>query len=203
VIFMSVPDIRDLVFVRTVLVVDGRKIPDSTARLDQLFKDPPANPYAYLMQLKQESARYNIGTVLRTTGDPSFALRFLDPKYVTRFAFSRAGVERIGVVDAMKMAFAEQDAPTLIAVNGIDVPASGMVWLDPATGALLRTNVRVSTPDGNASVTVDFQHDDRLDQFVPVRMAEVYGGGTSQETRCSAAYSNFRRFDATVRISAP
>jgi hypothetical protein len=203
VLFMTLADIPDLVFVRTVLVVNGRKVPDSTERLDRLFNDPPANPSAYLMQLKQESARFNIGAVLRTTGDPAFALRFLDPKIVPRFVFTRAGVERIGVYDAVKLAFAEQDYPTLIAVNGINVPASGDVWVNAADGTLLRTNVKVSTPDGNASVTVDFQRDARLQQWVPSRMAEVYGAGTTQETRCTATYSNYRRFDSTVRISTP
>jgi hypothetical protein len=183
--------------------VDGRKIADSADRLDRLFKDPPANPYAYALQLKQESARFNIGTVLRTTGDPAFALRFLDPKYVPRFVFTRAGVERIGAVEAVKLDFAEQDFPTLIAVNGVDVPASGTVWLDPANGSLLRTNVKVNTPGGNASVTVDFQRDERLQQWLPSRMTEVYGAGTSQETKCTATYSNYRRFDSTVRVSTP
>src|SRR5581483_4002020 len=147
VLFMTLPDIPDLVFVRTVQTVDGRKVPDSTERLDRLFNDPPANPSSYLMQLKQESARFNIGAVLRTTGDPAFALRFLDPKIVPRFAFTRAGTERIGAVDALKLAFAEQDYPTLIAVNGVSVPASGVVWVNASDGTLLRTNVKVSTAD--------------------------------------------------------
>jgi hypothetical protein len=203
VLFMTLPDIPDLVFVRTVQSVDGGKVADSGERLDRLFNDPPANPSAYLMQLKQESARYNIGAFLRTTGDPAFALRFLDPKIVPRFVFTRAGVERIGAVDAVKLAFAEQDYPTLIAINGVSVPASGIVWVNATDGTLLRTNVKVGTPDGNASVTVDFQHDDRLRQWVPSRMAEVYGAGTMQEIRCTATYANYRRFDSTVRISTP
>src|SRR5215471_21858959 len=33
VLFMTLPDIPDLVFVRTVQSVDGRKVPDSSARL--------------------------------------------------------------------------------------------------------------------------------------------------------------------------
>jgi len=61
----------------------------------------------------------------------------------------------------------------------------------------------VNTLDSNASVTVDFQRDDRLRQWVPSRMTEIYGGGTTQETRCTATYANYRRFDSTVRISAP
>ena len=103
----------------------------------------------------------------------------------------------------MKLAFAEQDYPTLIAVNGASVPASGFAWVNPADGTLLRTYVRVNTPDSNASVTVDFQRDDRLQQWVPSRMTETYGAGTTQETRCAATYSNYRRFDSTIRVSAP
>ena len=38
------------------VTVDGRKVPDSAARLDRLFNDPPANPSSYLTQLKQEGA---------------------------------------------------------------------------------------------------------------------------------------------------
>jgi hypothetical protein len=203
VLFTTLPDVRDLVFVRTVLAVDGRAVPDSTERFDRLFSQMAADPPAHLQQLKRESARFNIGAVVRTTGDPVFALRFLDPYYQPRFSFAAAGTARIDGVEALKLAFTEEEYPTLIAVNGSNVLASGTLWVDAANGTLVRTNVKVNTSFGIASVTVDFQKDQHLQQWVPSRMSDVYGTGTTQETKCSASYDKYRRFDTWVRISTP
>jgi hypothetical protein len=204
-LFLFLPAASQWMFVRNVLVVDGRPVPDSGERLDRLFNSG-IDAAAYLRQLQQENARFDIGPVRRTFGDPTFALRFLDVSAQMRFGFDRAGTERVAGVQAMTLAYRERRRPFVIQVDGMDALSSGMMWIDPAEGVVLRTSLRVTRPTGRgtlASVTVDFQKEPNLDAWVPALMSEEYNSGTGQITTARTSYTNFRRFDTSVRIVDP
>jgi hypothetical protein len=191
-------------FVRNVRDVDGRAVPDSAERLDRLFTNPTIDTVAYLHQLQQENARFDIGPVARTLGDPTFALRYLEPNTQVRFAFTRAGTERVRGAVATKLAYRERRRPFVVKVDGADAPSSGTMWID-ADGAVLRTQLQVSYPTGRgaaASVTVDFQKDLRLGTWVPWRMVEQYTGSGELVTG-TASYANFRKFDTSIRVVVP
>jgi hypothetical protein len=88
----------------------------------------------------------------------------------------------------------------------MDAQSSGTMWIDPAEGVVLRTSLRVTRPTGRgtlASVTVDFQKEPNLDAWVPALMSEEYNSGTGQITTARTSYTNFRRFDTSVRIVDP
>ena len=65
---------------RDVFEVDGRPIRDRNERLMKLFVEPSSSTAGQVEQIVTESARYNIGSVLRTINVPVFALLILDPK---------------------------------------------------------------------------------------------------------------------------
>jgi hypothetical protein len=205
-LFMWLPAANEWMFVRNVLAVDDRPVPDSGERLDRLFKDSAIETSAYLRQLQEENARFDIGPVVRTLGDPTFALRYLEPGSQARFAFSRIDTERIGDVRATVLVFSERRRPFVVKVDGMDAQSAGKVWIDAAGGAVLRTNLRVTRPSGRgsiASVTVSFQKDARLGIWVPSMMSEQYNAMDGKTTIGTASYSNFRRFDTSVRVVAP
>ena len=204
-LFMWLPAASQWMFIRNVVSVDGRPVPDSGDRLDRLFNSG-VDAAAYLRQLQQESARFDIGPVARTFGDPTFALRYLDAEAQMRFAFDRAGTERVGGIRATTLAYRERRRPFVIQVDGMDAQSSGTIWIDPSDGAVVRTALRVMRPSGRgtlASITVDFQKEPRLDAWVPARMFEEYNSGAGQTTTAKTSYSNFRRFDTSVRIVDP
>ena len=193
-------------FVRNVVAVDGTPVPDSGERLDRLFEDSTIDAAAYLRQLQRENARFDIGPVARTLGDPTFALRYLAPQAQARFVFSRYGTARLGDTRATKLMFSERRRPYIVTVNGMDGQSTGMMWIDEADGSVLRTELRVALPSGRgaaATITVDFQRDPDLRIWVPTRMSEQYYSIDGQMTGGSASYANFRRFDATVRVLPP
>jgi hypothetical protein len=205
-LFMWVPVASQWMFVRNVVAVDGRPVPDSGDRLDRLFRDSGLDAGAYLRQLQEENARFDIGPVVRTFGDPTFALRYLELDSQMRFSFSRAGTERIGAVRATMLVYRERRRPYVITVDGMDAQSSGTMWIDAAEGAVLRTNLRVARPSGRgtiASITVDFEQDARLGIWVPSRMSEQYNSASGQTTIGTASYANFRRFATSVRVIAP
>jgi len=161
---------------------------------------------AYIRELQEENARFNLGPVIRTLGDPTFTLRFLAASTQTRFAFNRVGTERVRTATATKLGYRELKAPSVVKLDGQDALSSGTMWVDPADGSVLRTDLRLRKPNSNeiaAAVTVDFQQDRQLQVWVPYRMTEQYVARSGQTLIGSGSYTNFRRFDTSVRVSVP
>ena len=142
-------------FVRNVVAVDGTPVPDSGERLDRLFEDSTIDAAAYLRQLQRENARFDIGPVARTLGDPTFALRYLAPQAQARFVFSRYGTAPLGDTRATKLRFSERRRPYIVTVNGMDGQSTGTMWIDEADGSVLRTELRVALPSGRRGVGTD------------------------------------------------
>jgi len=203
-LFMQLPREDVWLAVRNVVLVDGRPVADSRQRLERALAAPGLDVVSRLRALDEESARYDVGRVWRTTGYPSVVLRFLLPGYQTRFAFSPAGTDRLAGERVSRIKFTERGSPSVIQVNAADVTASGMIWLRPADGAVVRTALALTTPSSlNVSIVVDFQRDARLGLWVPSRMDERYDEISGDSTRCTARYSNFRRFETSGRMIVP
>jgi len=73
--------------VRDVLEVDGRRIPDRAGRLTALLKLPFGAAEVQWRALEEESARFNIGNVVRTLNVPTFVLLFLRCDNLRRLEF--------------------------------------------------------------------------------------------------------------------
>jgi hypothetical protein len=203
-LFMQLPNEDVWLFVRNVLNVDGRAVADSKDRLDRVLAAPGFDYVARLRAIDAESARYDLGQVWRTTGYPTLALRFLLPAYQPRFTFTASGQDRIGGEPVSKIRFAERDGPTVIQVNAANVRSSGIMWLRPSDGGVVKTFVALALPSSlKVSIDVNFAIDARLGLLVPVRMDERYDEISGSSTRCSARYSNFRRFETSGRLIVP
>jgi len=51
--------------------------------LERALAETAANRLTRLRRLRDEGARFNIGQIVRNFSDPSVALQFLDPMYVS------------------------------------------------------------------------------------------------------------------------
>jgi hypothetical protein len=190
--------------VRNVRKVNKTVVADSKDRLERALHTPelPAGPEvvvnrsARLRGLQAESARYDIGTVQRTTSNPTEVLQYLLPENQEQFLFNRAGEHRANGTRAWKLTFVEQRRPTVLRFGDLDVPTSGAVWIRADDGVVVRTERTVSLPRFSATVTVDFQRDAKLTLWVPKKMEERYGG----LVQCSSDYSNYRQFETSGRI---
>ena len=188
--------------IRNVLSVDGRPIADSKGRLDRALALPGFDYVARLRALKAESARYDIGHIWRTTGEPDVVLRFLLPINQSHFLFTPDGVERVGGELVTKLRFTEQLRPTAIDFNGEDVVSRGAIWVRPADGTIVRTHLTLRTPL-EVAVTVEFRRDPKLAVWAPVSMAEHYTNENGGSTVCAATYTNYRRFETSGRVINP
>ena len=188
---------------RDVFEVDGKPLRDRDERLLKLFIDTKIDARAQAESIANEGSRYNIGPVLRTINVPVLALTFLNAENQPRSRFLRvspgnlkrfAGVVVTGEIWAIE--FNEVDPDTLVRGGGNrDLPSRGRVWVEAATGRVLRTEHIAEDTLIKAQVDVSYGPQEGLNLLVPVEMRESYVFAL-RPTRIfgQASYSRFRQF---------
>jgi len=193
---------------RDVIEVDGRRLADREDRLIDLLTASRRGAEE-ARRLSDESARFNIGPVLRNFNVPTTALFFFTAENTDRFKFSRKGVAADGT---WEIAFRETARPTLIRTpEGASIVSAGSVWVNPADGTVLKTSMQVTdfVPRGAGSmrasgrIVVTYQRVDALGMWLPATMTEVYEGVRGlywDRITTRAEYSDYRTFQTAVRI---
>jgi VWFA-related protein len=200
------PDAEGWVSFRDVYEVDGVPVRDREDRLKKLFLDPTPEARSQLNQIKEESARYNIGEPTRNVNVPLFPLLFLDPVNVPRFQFKLGGQRESQGVRVRQIEYKEQERPTIVknVLDDRDMPASGWFLIDAVSGAVVQTAVFHGDSNESCEIIVQYKRDPVLGMWVPAEMNETYRGrsGTILGT---ASYSKFRRFTVTTeeKITIP
>jgi hypothetical protein len=200
-LLVAVNDTGEWIAFRDVYQVDGVAVRDRNDRLLDLFVKAPPDAYRQALRIRDESSRYNIGS-MRDINVPTFALQILTGEWRSRFSFKLRGRERLDATDAVIVEFVETASPTLVVgAQGENIPSRGRFWIDPADGRILRS-LLTTRPLGNVNtLEVRFRHEPTLDLLIPAEMIERRkGGGETLEGR--ATYSSFRRFkvDTSVEI---
>ena len=186
--------------VRELLEVDGRPIQGEHGRLEALLSDTRADTASRLRALADRQARYNLGDLYRTINVPTLPLEFLLSDRQDRFRFKRSGITAMRGVPVWTITFKERQRPTLIRTpEGGDVASSGVFWIDPETGAVLRTELRADPGRLQSIILVSYAHHERFDMLLPDDMNELYLTRRSR-IEAHATYSRFRRFETDVRI---
>ena len=189
--------------VRDVFEVDGEPVNADRTRLQSLLGDTTRPLASRVRALADLQAKYNLGDLYRTINVPTLALEFLLPDRQPRFRFKHTGTTLFRGTSAWIVTFEERDRPTIIRTpEGRDIKSSGTFWIDPATGAVLRSELRTGQTPGrplHSIILVSYSHNARFDMLLPDDMNELYLTG---QTRIEghATYTNFRRFETAVRI---
>jgi hypothetical protein len=214
-LLVRLPPADSYVEFRDVFEVDGKPVRDRQERLTKLFLQPSAANSAQMQQILEESARHNIGKVFRSINTPLLTLAFLAPGMQDRVQFRRVKEQppkladnpaRLDVrrepiavpLETWTIAFKEQRRPTFIKnMDGRDFPASGRFWIEPATGAVLVSELVMENARLNGTIVVNFQSEPLLGFRVPVSMDERHR--MQLETVDGAAtYGRFRQFQVTT-----
>lgn len=191
---------------REVLMVDGRPVTDSARRLTELFTEPSSRRFEQARRIAEESARYNIGPVIRTINDPSLILELLDARNSHRMSFSKDSEAAIDGTHAWIIKYRETVRPTIISTRDKkDQPAQGRAWIDPVTGKILRGQVSVEPGMGvTGTVDVTFALDSSVGFPVPSKMTERYTNRNFVTMSSGeATYSNYRKFTVDVEENIP
>jgi hypothetical protein len=193
---------------RDVFEVDRKPVRDRDERLFKLFVDDAKGDRRQQAELIQaESARYNIGPVMRTINIPILAMMFFETVGQKYLAIKRqeanndkrfADVAPEGGVWTLE--FREATKEYLVkGSNGRGVPSHGRAWVDSATGRILRTEHISEDTTVRAVIDVTYRAEPGLDLLVPGEMRENYLVRRS-EVRIDgrASYSRFRQFTVTT-----
>jgi hypothetical protein len=192
---------------RDVFEVDRRPVRDRDERLYKLFIDAKADARAQAMTIQRESARYNIGPVLRTINIPIMALVFFERANQPRLNFTtgKAGnVKRFAALaaaeDVWLIEFDEKGPGTMVkGADNKDIPSHGRAWIDRTTGRILRTELVTQDMQLRASVDVTYKATPGIDVLVPAEMRENYMlRQTEMRIDGKATYDKFRQFSVST-----
>lgn len=192
---------------RDVFEVDRKPIRDRDERLYKLFVGASTDAAKQAEAIQMESARYNIGPIMRTINMPILALVFFDRANQPRFEFKKGkpgSVKRFAGMaeerDVWMIEYEETLKGTVVrGANDRDIPSHGRVWLDSRTGRFLRTELISEDTDVRALIEVFYRPEAGLDLLVPAEMRELYELRRSQaRIDGRAEYSRFRQFTVTT-----
>ena len=190
---------------RDVFEVDGRPVPDRPKRLTGLLSGKGPVDLVTARKLVAEGARHDLGNLERSLNVPVFGLIFLHPQLTFQSTFAFEADEPVGGRPAAVYRFQEVGKPALVTgPGGSNLVSAGRVWLDLASGGVLKTEHKVTANDVDASITVTFTDDPRLGLAVPDHMDEEYRWTSRRDIlRVSARYSNYRKLDVTTTEVTP
>jgi hypothetical protein len=199
---------------RNVVEIDGQPVAGAEGQLERVFRGAPQSILGQARLIAQESARYNLGPLHRDFNAPTMPLQFLHPSHQERFRFDKQREEAAGAERVWVVRFRERRRGTLIrSPEGKDVPVEGSLWIVPDDGRVIRASFFArdflpSVPGpktSRADLEVTWQPNHKLGLWVPADMHERYAGpwaedSTTYDITGRAIYSNYRRFDVSVRI---
>jgi hypothetical protein len=193
--------VSEAIGVRDIRAIDGKPV-GGAERLEELLRRPTPSSIEAARALLAESARFNLGPLWRNVNLPTTALLLLHGKLQPRFSWKAEGTDGSSTV---VLSFKERERPTVIrGRNNEPVFSRGRVWIDPATGAVQRTELHTEArdPEGRKTfylLVVEFAMEPSLQLRLPRRLREHY------ETRVEvvdgeAEYVNYRRFQTEGRL---
>ena len=188
---------------RDVFEVDQKPVRDRDQRLQKLFIEAKADARAQAESIQQESARYNLGPLMRTVNVPIMALLFFDRSFQPKVKFEQGKAGNVRRFEGLAepsaiwmIEYKETTKGTLVkGLNNRDIPSRGRIWLDSTNGRVLRTEMLSEDTALRAEIFVTYKTEPGLDLLVPGEMREVYTIRRN-DTRIDglATYGHFRRF---------
>ena len=175
--------------------VKGRKLRERNDRLLKLFTSNDKSRFEKAASYSNDTAKHNLGNVARTINIPLLAMMFLHPRVNERFEFTDGGEENVSGRILRKAIYKEVARPTLIkTTRGRDLAMTGILWIDPFNGTVMRTELNAADPIVRSQVIVTFRREEALDLWVPEKMEEYYKAYSAvDDILATATYTNVRR----------
>ncbi len=150
---------------RDVFEVDRKPVRDRDQRLYKLFVEAKTDARAQAESIQQESARYNLGPLMRTINVPIMALLFFERSVQPRIKFEQGKAGNVrrfeGLADAgaiWMIEYRETQKGTMVkGTNNKDIPSHGRVWLDSTNGRVLQTELISEDTDLRADINVTYK----------------------------------------------
>jgi hypothetical protein len=194
-----------------VTAIDGERLRHDENRLMTLFASPTIDALDRAALISLESQRHHLPGEPFGVTNPLLVLALMHPHYQDRLRFRLGGSERSLGPRVRVLAFEEIESrppepgsksrerealPPLLGGSG---RVRGKVWVDEATGRIVKTEARISTGAANSLSTsiTTFELDERLGLTVPVEMRTTWPYVGLPVTGV-ATYADYRRFEVTT-----
>jgi len=194
---------QERVGLRLVNRLNGKPLQETQKSFEALLSNSSLGVMDQIAAIRQESSRFNIGPVKREINVPTYALKVTRKTEAPRFSFAKREDKKVSGVDTWEIRFQEERAPTLMhGLNGESLLSSGSLWIEPKSGRILKTEIRVENPYSNppakAEITVTYKASASLGMLVPSEMEERY---TTKFTTVTAVaeYSDYRLFRVDLK----
>lgn len=198
-LLVRIRDYFDWVPFRDVFEVDGTPVRDREQRLAKLFLNPSNDAVQQAERIRLESARYNLGNMLRTINNPVLPLMILEAETQQRFRFSLGKQDLSMGPGVWIIEFKEQSSPTMIGGRGgLDLFSHGRLWIEASAGRLVKSEMSIDQPLLRAVVTTVFRRDEHFSIDVPFEMRERYQSDNGTTLTATASYGRFRKFDVST-----
>jgi hypothetical protein len=178
--------------------LNGAAVKSTVDSFESMMDASPLGMRQSIKAIQDESSRYNIGGVLRKINVPTFALRVAREAEGDRISFKKSGTDKISGIETWEIKFQEKRSPTLVHGElGESLLSSGSLWIEPGTGRIVKTELKVenplSKPPVKGRIVVTYAVNKALGILVPTQMTENYETVESV-VNCIASYSDFRSF---------
>ena len=187
-----------LVF-RDTFEVDAKSVRSEPERLTKLFVEPPESALRRAREITSASEKYNLASI-GTVNNPLLVMAMLQAENQSRFRYTLGNIEKSLGPDIRVLQFQEFQTPTMIKVNGnTDVFMNGLVWVEQATGRVVKTQFNIGKRGTGIEVATTFRTDPELQIDVPVQLKEWYPDGQGGDITGEATYGHFRRFQVSTQ----
>jgi hypothetical protein len=181
---------------RDAFEVKGKKLRNRDERLLKLFLGSDKDAFEKATRFNEASVKHHLGNVARTINIPTLGMMLLHPRVNERFEFTDGGEEAITGRVLRKAIYREAARPTLIkTTRGRDLALTGTIWIDPFTGAVVKSEMNAADPAVRCQVVVTFRRDEALEMWVPDKMEEYYKAALAvDDILATATYTNTRKY---------
>ena len=181
---------------RDAFEVKGKKLRNRDERLLKLFMENDKQAFEKAARYNEASSKHHLGNVTRTINIPTLGMMLLHPRVNERFEFTDGGEETVAGRVLRKALYREVARPTLIkTTRARDLALTGTIWIDPFSGAVLKTEMNAADPAVRCQVTVTFRRDEGLEMWVPDKMEEYYKAALAvDDILATATYTNVRKY---------
>jgi len=166
---------------RDTFEMDGSSLRERQGRLLGFFRTrPDSSALEQARALSAESVRHYISPNLRVLDEPTLALQFLRKQNQERLTFKLDGVRTMDGSQVAILRFSEQ-GPERVIRSPENVPVTGRLWIETATGAVRQTELSLDGKTFNLRATVKYAVDRKLGFWLPVEMVlqcDVRGAGS-------------------------
>ncbi len=195
--WVTLPGEPEAIAFRDVIEVDGQPVGAKRTRLVDLLHGSGGSKWSQALAILEESARHNLLPGSRNFNLPTVVVFFLRPDRQARFSWKRRSQASAPV---WELEFRERSRPTMIRTgDGRSIYSRGRVWIEAATGAILRTDLELEFDRVDYTLTTRFERVAAMDLVLPTRLDERYRTPGEVVTG-SATYTNYRRFQTGARL---